>query len=99
MIPQDREVLHVIPQEFIVDDQDGIREPIGMNGVRLEAKAHIVTGAISSAQNLVKCANKAGLSVSQLCLQPIASRHAALTQDETELSVAHVATGGGLTDS
>ncbi len=98
MIPQDREVLHVIPQEFIVDDQDGIREPIGMNGVRLEAKVHIVTGAISSAQNLIKCANKAGISVTQLCLQPIASSHAVLTQDEKELGVALVDIGGGTTD-
>ena len=98
MIPQDREVLHVIPQEFIIDDQDGIREPIGMNGVRLEAKVHIVTGAISSAQNLIKCANKAGISVTQLCLQPIASSHAVLTQDEKELGVALVDIGGGTTD-
>jgi cell division protein FtsA len=98
MIPQDREVLHVIPQEFIVDDQDGIREPIGMNGVRLEAKVHIVTGAISSAQNLIKCANKAGISVTKLCLQPIASSHAVLSQDEKELGVALVDIGGGTTD-
>jgi cell division protein FtsA len=98
MIPQDREVLHVIPQEFIVDDQDGIRDPIGMSGVRLEAKVHIVTGAISSAQNLIKCANRAGISVTQLCLQPIASASAVLTQDEKELGVALVDIGGGTTD-
>ena len=98
MIPQDREVLHVIPQEFMIDDQDGIREPIGMNGVRLEAKVHIVTGAISSAQNLIKCANRAGISVTQLCLQPIASSAAVLTQDEKELGVALVDIGGGTTD-
>ncbi|MBS1959621.1 MAG: cell division protein FtsA [Bdellovibrionales bacterium] len=98
MIPQDREVLHVIPQEFIVDDQDGIREPVGMNGVRLEAKVHIVTGAISSAQNLIKCANKAGISVTELCLQPIASAEAVLTRDEKELGVALVDIGGGTTD-
>lgn len=98
MIPQDREVLHVIPQEFIIDDQDGIREPIGMNGVRLEAKVHIVTGAISSAQNLIKCANKAGISVTELCLQPIASSEAVLTRDEKELGVALVDIGGGTTD-
>ena len=98
MIPQDREVLHVIPQEFIIDDQDGIREPIGMNGVRLEAKVHIVTGAISSAQNLIKCANRAGLSVSELCLQPIASSAAVLSPDEKELGVALVDIGGGTTD-
>ncbi len=98
MIPQDREVLHVIPQEFIIDDQDGIRDPIGMNGVRLEVKVHIVTGAISSAQNLIKCANKAGISVTELCLQPIASAEAVLTQDEKELGVALVDVGGGTTD-
>jgi cell division protein FtsA len=98
MIPQDREVLHVIPQEFIIDDQDGIREPIGMNGVRLEAKVHIVTGAISSAQNLIKCANRAGISVTELCLQPIASAAAVLTNDEKELGVALVDIGGGTTD-
>jgi len=98
MIPQDREVLHVIPQEFIIDDQDGIREPVGMNGVRLEAKVHIVTGAISSAQNLIKCANRAGLSVTELCLQPIASSAAVLSSDEKELGVALVDIGGGTTD-
>jgi cell division protein FtsA len=98
MIPQDREVLHVIPQEFIIDDQDGIREPVGMNGVRLEAKVHIVTGSISSAQNLIKCANKAGVGVTQLCLQPIASSAAVLSQDEKELGVALVDIGGGTTD-
>ncbi len=98
VIPQDREVLHVIPQEFIIDDQDGIRDPIGMNGVRLEAKVHIVTGSISTAQNLVKCANRAGLTVTKLCLQPIASSSAVLSQDEKELGVALVDIGGGTTD-
>jgi cell division protein FtsA len=98
VIPQDREVLHVIPQEFIIDDQDGIRDPIGMNGVRLEAKVHIVTGAISTAQNLIKCANRAGISVTKLCLQPIASSAAVLSQDEKELGVALVDIGGGTTD-
>ncbi|NDF15622.1 cell division protein FtsA, partial [bacterium] len=88
VIPQDREVLHVIPQEFIIDDQDGIRDPIGMNGVRLEAKVHIVTGAISTAQNLIKCANRAGIQVTKLCLQPIASSSAVLSHDEKELGVA-----------
>jgi cell division protein FtsA len=98
VIPQDREVLHVIPQEFIIDDQDGIRDPIGMNGVRLEAKVHIVTGAISTAQNLVKCANRAGIQVTKLCLQPIASSAAVLSSDEKELGVALVDIGGGTTD-
>jgi cell division protein FtsA len=98
VIPQDREVLHVIPQEFIIDDQDGIRDPIGMNGVRLEAKVHIVTGAISTAQNLIKCANRAGIQVTKLCLQPIASSSAVLSHDEKELGVALVDIGGGTTD-
>lgn len=98
VIPQDREVLHVIPQEFIIDDQDGIRDPIGMNGVRLEAKVHVVTGAISTAQNLIKCANRAGIQVTKLCLQPIASSAAVLSADEKELGVALVDIGGGTTD-
>ena len=98
VIPQDREVLHVIPQEFIIDDQDGIRDPVGMNGVRLEAKVHVVTGAISTAQNLIKCANRAGIQVTKLCLQPIASSAAVLSNDEKELGVALVDIGGGTTD-
>ena len=72
-IPMDREVIHVIPQEFIIDEQDGIREPLGMSGVRLEAKIHIVTAAVTSAQNIVKCANKAGLNVMDIVLEPLAS--------------------------
>ena len=75
-IPMDREVIHVIPQEFIIDDQDGIREPLGMSGVRLEAKVHIVTAAVTSAQNIVKCANKAGLNVIDIVLEPLASAEA-----------------------
>ena len=75
-IPMDREVIHVIPQEFIIDDQDGIREPLGMSGVRLEAKIHIVTAAVTSAQNIVKCANKAGLNVMDIVLEPLASAEA-----------------------
>ena len=75
-IPMDREVIHVIPQEFIIDDQDGIREPLGMSGVRLEAKIHIVTAAVTSAQNIVKCANKAGLNVIDIVLEPLASAEA-----------------------
>lgn len=97
-IPLDREVIHVIPQEFIIDDQDGIRDPIGMSGVRLESRVHIVTGAVSSAQNLIKCANKAGLNVSEICLQPIASSMAVLTDDEKELGVVLVDIGGGTSD-
>ena len=72
-IPLDREVIHVLPQEFVVDDQDGVKEPVGMSGVRLEAKALIVTGAVSSAQNIVKCAQRTGLNVADIVLQPLAS--------------------------
>jgi cell division protein FtsA len=97
-IPLDREVIHIIPQEYVVDEQDGIRDPIGMNGVRLEAKVHIVTGAVSSAQNIIKCANKAGLNVSEICLEPIASSEAVLSQDEKDLGVVLVDIGGGTSD-
>jgi cell division protein FtsA len=97
-IPMDREVIHIIPQEFIVDDQDGIRDPIGMSGVRLEAKVHIVTGAVSSAQNIIKCANKAGLNVAEICLEPIASGEAVLGNDEKELGTVLIDIGGGTSD-
>ncbi len=97
-IPMDREVLHVIPQEYIVDDQDGIREPLGMSGVRLEARVHMVTGAVTSAQNIVKCCNRAGLEVADIVLEPLASAEAVLTDDERELGVLLVDMGGGTTD-
>lgn len=97
-IPMDREVIHTIPQEYVIDEQDGIRDPIGMSGVRLEAKVHMVTGAVASAQNIIKCANKAGLNVSEICLEPIASSEAVLTQDEKELGVILVDIGGGTSD-
>ncbi|HEY8120477.1 MAG TPA: cell division protein FtsA [Myxococcota bacterium] len=97
-IPMDREVIHVIPQEFIIDEQDGIREPIGMSGVRLEAKIHIVTAAVTSAQNIVKCANRAGLNVMDIVLEPLASAEAVLAQDERELGVCLIDIGGGTTD-
>ena len=97
-IPLDREVIHVIPQEYIIDDQDGIKEPLGMSGVRLEAKVHIVTGAVSSAQNIIKCANRTGLNVSDIVLQQIASSEAVLNADEKELGVALIDIGGGTTD-
>lgn len=97
-IPMDREVLHVIPQEYVVDEQDGIREPLGMSGVRLEAKVHIVTGAVSSAQNIVKSANRVGLNVADIVLEPIASAEAVLSPEEKELGVAMVDIGGGTTD-
>ena len=97
-IPMDREVIHVIPQEYIIDDQDGIREPLGMSGVRLEAKIHIVTAAVTSAQNIVKCANKAGLNVMDIVLEPLASAEAVLADDERELGVCLIDIGGGTTD-
>ncbi len=97
-IPLDREVIHVLPQEFIIDDQGGIKEPLGMAGVRLEAKVHIVTGAVSSAQNIIKCANRTGLNVADIVLQPLASSEAVLGEDEKELGVCLVDIGGGTTD-
>jgi cell division protein FtsA len=97
-IPMDREVIHVIPQEFIIDDQEGIREPHGMSGVRLEAKIHIVTAAVTSAQNIVKCANKAGLNVIDIILEPLASAEAVLAEDERGLGVCLIDIGGGTTD-
>ena len=97
-IPMDREVLHILPQEYIVDDQDGIKEPLGMSGVRLEAKVHIVTGAATSAQNIIKCCNRTGLNVTEFVLEPLASADAVLTPEEKELGVALVDMGGGTTD-
>jgi cell division protein FtsA len=97
-IPMDREVIHIIPQEYVIDDQDGIKEPLGMSGVRLEARVHIVTGAVTSAQNIVKCCNKAGLEVADIILEPLASAEAVLTEDEKELGVAMLDMGGGTTD-
>lgn len=97
-IPMDREVLHILPQEYIIDDQDGIKEPLGMSGVRLEAKVHIVTGAVTSAQNIVKCCNRTGLNVADIALEPLASAEAVLTPEERELGVALVDMGGGTTD-
>ncbi len=98
LIPSDREVIHVIPQEFIVDDQEGIQQPVGMIGNRLEVRVHIVTAAITSAQNIVKCANKAGLDVADIALQQIASSEAVLNPDEREIGTALVDIGGGTTD-
>jgi len=97
-IPMDREVIHVLPQEFIIDDQDGIKEPLGMSGVRLEAKVHIVTGAVASAQNIVKSCNRAGVNVSDIVLEQLASSDAVLSADEKELGVALIDIGGGTTD-
>jgi cell division protein FtsA len=97
-LPMDREVLHVLPQEFVVDDQDGIKEPVGMAGVRLEARVHIVTGGISSGQNLIKCCNRAGLHVRDVLAGPLATAEAVLTPEERELGVALIDLGGGTTD-
>ncbi|MFP4307154.1 MAG: cell division protein FtsA [Desulfococcaceae bacterium] len=97
-IPMDREVIHVLPQEFIVDDQPGILNPIGMSAVRLEAKIHIVTGAVTSAHNIIKCTNKAGLDVADIVLEPLASSEAVLGEDEKELGTALIDLGGGTTD-
>lgn len=97
-IPLDREILHILPQEYIVDEQDGIRDPLGMSGVRLEAKVHVVTGAVASAQNIVKSANRVGLNVADIVLEPIASAEAVLSPEEKELGVAMIDIGGGTTD-
>ncbi|MBI5330837.1 MAG: cell division protein FtsA [Betaproteobacteria bacterium] len=97
-IPADQQILHVLPQEFIIDDQDGVRDPLGMSGVRLEVKAHVVTGAVSAVQNIVKCVRRCGLEVKDLVLQPLASSHAVLNEDEKDLGVCLVDIGGGTTD-
>ena len=97
-IPMDREVIHVLPQEFIVDDQTGIQNPVGMAGVRLETKIHIVTGAVTSAHNIVKCANRSGLDVCDIVLESLASGEAVLTDEERELGVGLIDLGGGTTD-
>jgi len=97
-IPMDREILHVIPQEFIVDDQKGIKDPIGMSGVRLETQVHIITGAVTSAQNIYKSVSKAGLKVNDLVLEPLASCYSVLEPDEKELGVALIDMGGGTSD-
>lgn len=97
-IPTDQKVLHILPQEYIIDKQEGIREPIGMCGVRLEAKVHIVTGAVSAAQNIIKCVRRCGLEVDDVILEQLASSMAVLTDDEKELGVCLVDIGGGTTD-
>lgn len=97
-MPLDREVIHILPQEFIIDEQDGIKEPLGMSGVRLEAKVHIVTAAVTSAQNIIKCANRCGLNVNDIVLQQLASAEACLSADEKDLGVCLLDIGGGTTD-
>jgi len=97
-IPTDQQILHILIQEFIIDGQEDVREPIGMSGLRLEVKVHIVTGAVSAAQNIVKCLRRCGLEVNDLILQPLASSLAVLTEDEKELGVVLIDIGGGTTD-
>jgi cell division protein FtsA len=97
-LPADRDILHVLPQDFVLDGQDGIRSAVGMSGVRLEARVHIITTAITSAQNVVKCCERAGLHVADLVLEPLAASEAVLTPEEKELGVALVDLGGGTTD-
>jgi len=97
-IPIDREIIHVLPQEYVIDDQDGIKEPLGMSGVRLECSVHIVTGAVTSAQNIVKCAQRCDIAVSDIVLEQLASSIAVLSDDEKELGVLLIDIGGGTTD-
>ena len=97
-IPNDQQILHVLNQEFIIDGQEDVREPLGMSGVRLEVKVHIVTGAVSAAQNIVKCVRRCGLEVRDLILQPLASATAVISEDEKDLGVALMDIGGGTTD-
>jgi cell division protein FtsA len=97
-LPSDQQILHILTQEFIIDGQEDVREPLGMSGMKLEVKVHIVTGAVSAAQNIVKCIKRCGLEVTDLILQPLASSLAVLTEDEKELGVCLVDIGGGTTD-
>ncbi len=97
-IPADQKILHILPQEFVIDEQDGIREPVGMSGVRLEAKVHMVTGAVSAAQNIIKCVRRCGLEVDDIILEQLASSYSVLTEDEKDLGICLVDIGGGTTD-
>ena len=97
-IPADQKIMHILPQEFVIDEQDGIREPVGMCGVRLEAKVHMVTGAVSAAQNIIKCVRRCGLEVDDIILEQLASSYSVLTEDEKDLGVCLVDIGGGTTD-
>jgi cell division protein FtsA len=97
-IPNDQQILHILPQEFIIDGQDDVREPLGMSGVRLEVKVHIVTGAVSAVENIAKCVRRCGLEVQDIVLQPLASAAAVLNDDEKELGVCLMDIGGGTTD-
>lgn len=97
-IPADQRILHILPQEYRIDDQDGVKEPLGMSGVRLEAKVHLVTCAVNAAQNIEKCIRRCGLEVDDIILEQLASSYAVLTEDEKELGVCMVDIGGGTTD-
>jgi len=97
-IPADQKILHILPQEFIIDHQEGIKEPVGMSGVRLESRVHMVTGAVSAAQNIIKCVRRCGLEVDDIILEQLASSQAVLTEDEKDLGVCLVDIGGGTTD-
>lgn len=97
-LPSDRKIIHVIPQEFIIDGQDGIYDPVGMSGVRMEANVHIITGLVSAAQNIYKCVQRAGLEVGDMVLEPLASSYAVLDDEEKEVGIALIDVGGGTTD-
>ncbi len=97
-IPADEKILHVLPQEFIIDNQEGIREPIGMSGVRLESRVHLVTGGVSAAQNIIKCVRRCGLEVDDIILEQLASSYSVLSDDEKELGISLIDIGGGTTD-
>ncbi len=97
-LPSDRKIIHVIPQEFIIDGQDGVYDPLGMSGVRMEANVHIITGLVSAAQNIYKCVQRAGFEVSDMVLEPLASSYAVLDDEEKEVGIALLDVGGGTTD-
>jgi cell division protein FtsA len=97
-LPLDRKIIHVIPQQFIVDGQDGIYDPVGMSGVRMEAQVHIITGLVTAAQNIYRCVQRAGLQVNDMVLEPLASSYAVLEEDEKEVGVVLIDIGGGTTD-
>ncbi len=97
-LPSDRKIIHVIPQEFIIDGQDGVFDPVGMSGVRMEANVHIITGLVTAAQNIVKCVQRANLAIEDMVLEPLASSYAVLDEEEKEVGVALLDIGGGTTD-
>jgi len=97
-IPADQQILHILPQEYLIDSQEGVKEPLGMSGVRLEAKVHLITCAVNAAQNIEKCIRRCGLDVDDIILEQLASSYSVLTEDEKELGVCMVDIGGGTTD-